>query len=158
MKSTERKVYEEHVVTQEGEVVSSRTIYNTNTEPPYVKLYIDCVLTVKGLQKGLNPILIGFLEHMSYAGTELYGGQIIFVNKALKECIANKLKVGIKRIDQAITQFVKANIFKRVAVGTYQVNPNIIGKGEWKDIKKIKANFDFNTGEIIAEIIREVGE
>ena len=57
----EKKVFEEHVITQEGEVVQSKTVYKTQTEPEYVKLYIDCILTIKGLRKGLNPIFLAFL-------------------------------------------------------------------------------------------------
>ena len=70
----EKKVFEEHVITQEGEVVQSKTVYKTQTEPEYVKLYIDCILTIKGLRKGLNPIFLAFLPYMSYADINGQGG------------------------------------------------------------------------------------
>ncbi len=158
-KKTERKIYESHIINEfSGEIIESKQIYTT-AEPEYVKLYLDCILLFKGLPKGLNPIIIEFLRHMSYADVNGYGGgQIIFVNKALKQCIADRLGVTIKRIEQAITQFVKSGIFKRVAVGTYQVNANIFGKGEWKDIKNIRATFNYGTGEIVADIVKEEEE
>lgn len=122
-------------------------------EPNYVKVYLDTVLIFKDISKSLNPILFEFLKYMSYANIHnSTGGQITFVNKTMKEVIAKSSNVTIKRVDQAITQFVKSDIFKRVGTGTYQVNPNIFGKGDWKDIKKIRATFDFNTGEIKADI------
>jgi hypothetical protein len=122
-------------------------------EPSYIKIYLDTVLTFKDVSKSLNPILFEFLKYMSYANVyDNTGGQIIFVNKLMKEVVAKSTNVTIKRVEQAITQFVKAGIFKRIGVGTYQVNPNIFGKGDWKDIKKIRATFDFNTGEIKADI------
>lgn len=151
----DKKVFEEHVITDEGEVVSSKTVYKTQTEPEYVKLYIDCVLTVKGLRKGLNPIFLAFLPYMSYADINGQGGgQVIFVNKAMKDIIAQKLNLGIDSINKALSEFTKAGLFKRLTVGTYQVNPNIVGKGEWKDIKNIRATFDFGSRDIVADIVR----
>lgn len=152
---TEKKVYESHIINQEGEVVESKVVYKTQTEPEYVKLYIDCILTIKGLRKGLNPIFLAFLPYMSYADINGQGGgQIIFVNKAMKNVIAQQLNLGIDSINKALSEFTKAGIFKRLTVGTYQVNPNIVGKGEWKDIKNIRATFDFGKKEVVADIVK----
>ena len=157
--SLEKKVFEEHIITENGELVSSKTVYKTQTEPEYVKLYIDCILTVKGLRKGLNPIFLAFLPYMSYADIgDQGGGQVIFVNKAMKDIIAKKLNLGIDSINKALSEFTKVGMFKRLTVGTYQVNPNIVGKGEWKDIKNIRATFDFGSKEIVADIVREEEE
>lgn len=152
---TDKAVYREVLSNQEtGEVTRHKTIYKLADEPDFVKLYIDCVLTLKGLKKGLNPILLGFLRFMSYADINgIEGGQIIFVNKMMKQTIADSLGVTVKRIDQAITEFVKGGIFKRIAVGTYQVNPNLVGKGEWKDIKNIRATFDFGNREVMSAAV-----
>lgn len=152
----DKQVYTEAIITQEGEVVSSKTVYKTQTEPDFVKLYIDCVFTVKGVKKGFNPIFLAFLEYMSYSDiNRKYGGQIIYVNKAMKTAIATKVGLSIVSVNNAITDFVKKGIFKRVDVGTYQVNPNIVGKGEWKDIKNIRATFDFANKEVVGDIVRE---
>ena len=54
-KRTEKKVFEEHIVSQEtGEIITSKTVYNTQTEPEYVKLYIDCLFAVKGVRKEIG--------------------------------------------------------------------------------------------------------
>lgn len=152
----DKKVFEEHIISQEtGEIMQSKTVYKAQTEPEYVKLYIDCILTVKGLRKGLNPIFMAFLKYMSYADVgEESGGQIIFVNKTMKELIAKQLGIGLYSVDKALGELTKAGIFKRIATGTYQVNPNIVGKGEWKDIKNIRATFDFGKKEVVAEVVR----
>lgn len=151
----ERKVFEEHVITSSGEIVTSKTVYNLKTEPEYVKLYIDCVLAVNGLRKGLNPIFLAFLPYMSYADANSEdGGQVLCINKYIKNNIAKKLNIGLESINKAISEFTKAGLFKRLAVGTYQINPNIVGRGEWKDIKNIRATFDFASKEIVADIIK----
>lgn len=151
----ERKVYEEHVVTDTGKIVSAKTVYNIKTEPEYVKLYINCVLTLNGLRKGLSNIFLAFLPYMSYADVNsIDGGQVIFINKAMKNIIAKKLNIGIESINKAISEFTKVGLFKRLSVGMYQINPNIVGRGEWKDIKNIRATFDFASKEIVADIIK----
>lgn len=155
----DKKVFESHVITQEGEVVSSKTVYSTQTEPDFVKLYIDCVFAVKGVRKGINPIFLAFLEHMTYANSNVkYGGQIIYVNKALKSAIADKLGLKLDSVNKALYELVKSQIFTRVDVGTYQVNPNIVGRGEWKDIKNIRATFDFGNREVVADIVKSEEE
>ena len=153
--SYEKKTYEEHIISEEtGEIITSKSVYKVK-EPDYVKLYLDCVFTFKGLRKGLNPIFLAFIKYMNYADINGQGGgQVIFVNKAMKESIAKSLNLGIDSINKALSEFTKTGMFKRLTVGTYQVNPNIIGRGEWKDIKNIRATFDFANGELIADIVR----
>lgn len=155
----DRAVYTESIITQEGEVISSKTVYKTQSEPDFIKLYIDCVFTVKGVRKGINPIFLAFLEHMSYADVnDENGGQIIYVNKAMKMSIAKKLGLGIDSINKGLSELTKHGLFKRIDVATYQVNPNIVGRGEWKDIKNIRATFDFGNKNIVAEIVKEEEE
>jgi hypothetical protein len=158
-KDTVTFVQTKSIVDQEtGEVLAQENVTKIKraAEPNYVKVYIDCLLTFKELSKSLNPILLEFLRHMSYADqNEENGGQIIYVNAQMKRNIAQKLNLKMDRLNQSLTQFVKSNIFKRLAPSTYQVNPNLFGKGEWGDIKAIRATFDFNTGEINAELSQE---
>ena len=91
---------------------------------------------------------------MTYANTsDPNGGQIIYLNAALKKNIALAAGKTVKRVEQAITDFVKTGIFARIATGTYQVNAELFGKGDWKDIKNIRATFDFARGTVETEII-----
>jgi hypothetical protein len=100
-------------------------------------------------------IFLAFLPYMSYADANSEnGGQVLFINKAMKNIIAKKLNIGLESINKAISEFTKAGLFKRLAVGMYQINPNIVGRGEWKDIKNIRATFDFASKEIVADIIK----
>jgi hypothetical protein len=136
-----------------GEVIrrAREETYRLETEPPYVKLYLDTLCTFKGLSTTLNPILTEFLRYMSFAD----GGQVIYLNIELKKQIAASTKKTLKRIEQALTEFVKTGIFKRKGTSTYQVNPHLFGRGEWRDIKSIRATFDFVTGKVETDITRE---
>ena len=158
MKTTDRVTYERTKIDYTtGEITSQEFIHRYGAEPAYVKLYLDCLCDLKGLSKSLNPILIELLKHMSYAGKdEEFGGQLIYLNSVLKRNICKVVKRSMIRLDQALGDFCKAQILKRVARGTYQVNPYLFGKGDWKDIKNIRATIDFGARTIEnLEIIKE---
>ncbi len=156
-KGNNKVVFEERTVTEDGEHISSKTVYKLDDEPDFVKLYIDCVFTVKGVKKGFNPIFVAFLKYMTYSDhNDKYGGQTIYVNKAMKEDIAKEVGLSITSVNMAITEFVKSGLFKRVNIGTYQVNPNIVGRGKWADIKNIRATFDFGRKKIVADLMKKV--
>lgn len=155
MRTDNKITYERTIVDHEnGEVLTQEFIHKRGIEPPFVKIYLDCLCDFKGLSKSLNPILLEFLKYMTYANTsEPNGGQIIYLNAALKKNIAIATGKTIKRIEQALTDFVKTGVFTRIATSTYQVNAELFGKGEWKDIKNIRATFDFGKGTIQTELI-----
>lgn len=138
-----------------GEVIEEQETkqIKKSVEPNYIKLYLTTLLAFKDLPKTLNPILLEFLNHMSYANNnDKDGGQKIYTNASMKKDIADKLGMKVNTLDKALGTFVSSGLFKRVGTGTYQVNPFMFGKGEWKDISAIRAIFDFNTGEVDANI------
>lgn len=138
----DKRYYQTVIQDENGTVTQYHSVTRISDEPEYIKVYLDCVLTLKGLQKGLNVVLLELLRGMTYAQSDMYGGQVVMVNKFVKEGISHKLGISIKRIEQAITQFVRADLLRRIATGVYQVNPNIIGKGDWTQIKKLRVEFD----------------
>ncbi len=157
LKTQDKVTYERTVVDYEnGTVIEQEFIHKRGAEPPFIKLYLDCLCDFKGLSKSLNPILLEFLKYMTYANTsDPNGGQIIYLNAALKKNIAIATGKTVKRVEQAITDFVKTGVFARIATGTYQVNAELFGKGDWKDIKNIRATFDFAKGTVETEIIKD---
>ena len=168
-KNNHKKVYYEHaeqtIIADQttGEVISQNKKQITSSklpdEPPFVKLYLDCLCKFKDMQISFNPILIEFLKNASYADIDSdNGGQVIYMNKMLKANIAKKCNVSLKRVEQAITEFVKKGIMRRIGVGTYQFNPNLFGFGRWSDIYNIRAVFDFGTGQAVAQIVKNEEE
>lgn len=123
---------------------------NWGKEPNYIKLYLDTVLYLKDLPKGLNTILYALLKRMSY------GNQLV-LNAALKRQIAEEIDLSVSSINNAITKFVKGELLERIDTGLYRVNPHLFGKGEWKDIAKIRLEvaFDGEGKTIMSEIERK---
>lgn len=157
-KTTDKITYKENTITvnhETGEVTKEQntTHIRMANEPNYIKLYINTLLAFKDLPKTLNPILFEFLGYMTYADpTGEEGGQIIIANAYMKKTIAGKLNLTLDSVNKGLYKLEKSKIFKRIGTGTYQVNPYMFGKGEWKDIKAIQATFNFNNGEVAAKL------
>lgn len=161
MKGTKKTTYESTQLIVDhstGEVTQTiqTTVRKSEKEPDFIKLYLDCLCTFKGLNKALSPVLIAFCHFMTWAN-ETHEDQMIFMNSYVKEQVCNMTGLKIDRINKALKEIVNAQIFTKVEGkrGVYKVNPFIIAKGEWKDIKVLRANFDFTNG-IVEPVIEEV--
>lgn len=136
---------------------SLKQTFRVSKEPSFVKLYLDCLSVFHDTQISLNPILLEFLKSATYADIEdSEGGQILYLNSALKKRIASKTEVSVSRVNQAITEFVKKGIMRRVDIGAYQFNAELFGKGDWSDIanlRNIQSNIDFANHKITTEFI-----
>ena len=124
------------VDTQTGEVLK-RNYGAVLKEPGFVKLYFDCLgvyIKNDGLSASLNDMLLEVLHRASYA----QDGQIVHLGAYDKEQIC-KATHSMRRLEQAITTWVKNRVLIRVARGIYQVNPFIFGRGDWRDIANLRA-------------------
>ena len=151
MVKKKRVLYEEQEIDNEtGEVLRRRTSLQFPKEPAYVKLYFDClgiVIKNEGLNKSLNDMLLEVLKLGNYADEE----QTVTLTAYQKEKICKKTGKSLVRLEQAITTWVKNKVLVRVSRGTYRINPWIFGKGEWRDICNLRANFDFKDGNLTVE-------
>jgi hypothetical protein len=155
----DKTVYENTKTTmnEHGEITKKEhnTVTRTSSEPHFIKIYFDTVLVFQELPKNITPLVGELLRRMTYANSaDKYGGQLIILNPFVKQEIAEALDVKVNTIEHRLTQLVNKGIFKRVGTGAYQANPNYFGRGDWHDIKSIRATFNFNTGTIKADIER----
>lgn len=122
-------------------------------EPEYIKLYLDTLLTFKELPKNMSPLLWELLKLMSFADpTKKHGGQLIQVTGFIKKEIAEQLNIKVNTIEHGLIKLKKSGIIKQLGSGVYQANPHMFGRGEWLDIKTIRATFDFNAQTVMADI------
>lgn len=147
---------------------SQYTIKAINNEDDYVKVYryLNTVFAFKGIKSALIPTLLEITNYMSYADK----GQKVILIKPIKEEISQALNIGIPQIDRNIAALKKADILRPLGRSVYAVNPFIVGRGKWSDIKELRAQFDFDeglvttqsvvtdkiTGEVMAKITYEV--
>lgn len=140
-------------------IMTDETIGYVDKEPDYIKIYIGTQLCLLDMDPGLAPYIIAFGPWMTYANNESYQ-HMVQTHELAREGVAKALGVGTKRVEQIIKKLVDAGIFipiyretekdgvvKRTRKrGFYFVNPWVVAKGSWSDIKKLQQNIDFVQG------------
>lgn len=148
---TEEKVNQ---VTGEIELIHSEqttTITEKTSEPNFVKLYLDHLAIFNGVSLTVNPILAEILRRTTYADDPA-GAQQVVINRAIKKQISKILDCSESKINNAITVFVNNDYLRRIDRGLYAVNPKYFGKGDWGNIQKLRATYDYVDHDVAAEI------
>lgn len=121
-------------------------------EPTFIKLYLADLLYIRDLPAGLNGILLGLLQRMSYKND-------IVINSAIKREIAEATNTKFSTVNKAITQFVKGELLIRKDRGLYLFNPHLFARGDWSDIQEIRATIRWNSsGRSIMEVVMSEAE
>jgi hypothetical protein len=127
-------IVEEHMIDfSTGETVSKRTATKRyiNKEPDFVKLYLDDVMKLNDIPAKKTDVLYLLLKKMNYDNE-------ITVVASHKREIADKLNCAIISIDKTLKVLVDKGILIRKDRGVFFANPNIFGKGNWKDIEQLR--------------------
>jgi predicted transcriptional regulator len=134
------RIVRDTVTNADGKVISDVTKENVvsirkmEDEPAYIKLYIDDLGKVLGLQDGHRKILILVAASVDYEG-------IVSIAIGRKARIAATLDCSVKTVDNAVGEFTKQGILKRIGRGEYELNPNLFAKGAWRDIRERRQSF-----------------
>lgn len=134
---------ERTVDAETGELLTHKvTTRESEPEPDYVKLYVRAWCDFKDI-KGINTtFLVHLLPYMTYAKQ----GQVIFLAPLLKRQIADELgwasSDALNRCNKELKKLVKAGIMMHVGTNAYAVNPELVGRGSWADIKSLRATFN----------------
>lgn len=127
--------YQEHTQTE------TKTI--RSAEPSYVKLYIDDILYMADIPKAYSPLVYELAKRASYANEE--EGMCVSLTGFVKQKICTSCGWNEMRVmNNYLSKLSKASIIKRLGVGTYQLNPYLFGRGEWKDIEKIRMTWNYD--------------
>jgi hypothetical protein len=117
-----------HVVDREtGEVTqtTNETIVQFPAEPEYIKLYLDDLNRIYELPN--NSILYEVMKRMDYDG-------LINLSKYAKDMICEKLGLKPQTFANYLQKLKEKDIIHPVGRGTFMPNPNLFGKGTWKEI------------------------
>jgi hypothetical protein len=128
--------HETHAVNNEtGEVIASskETIIQFPAEPEYIKLYLDDINRIYELPN--NSILYEIMKRMDYDG-------LINLSKYAKDMICEKLDLKPQTFANYLQILKKKDIIKAVGTGTFMPNPNLFGKGSWKDIYNRRKTYE----------------
>lgn len=119
-----------------GEVKGMETVYisGPQREPPYVKVYLDSLASLRPLPPYCWPVLLWLLQKAPYAIPSPY----FEIGRPTRASIAEETGVKISSINHAVADLVKHGAILRVRRGLYQLNPQFFGRGEWKDIARMR--------------------
>ena len=138
-----------------GEIIqSSRTeISSFEKEPPYVKVYLEDIGKLNGLNPAEQKLINELVFNMGY-------NNIVPAYKPIKQAIANKLELSYNTVNEAVKSLHKKGILIRKERGFYIMDPNIFGRGSWKDVKNIRMTIDYNddgSKTINTEVSKQLG-
>ena len=131
-----------------GEVVARENskAYRIPQEPPYVKLYLDTVMYLCDLQERHSGVLMAILQFAPFADAE---HQFIILNRGIKMRIAEMIGKTENYVSHTIMELAKGKILihdnRSPRSSSYQINPHIIARGDWKNIEKLRLHVDFST-------------
>jgi hypothetical protein len=120
-----------------GEVLSSKkssSTFSVDSEPPYIKLYLDCIASLHGLTSTSNDVLKCLLENMTYQNE-------VILNSVIKNRMAERLGISTRQIDNNLTQLKKADIIRVVGRGVFMFNPEIFARGKWPETKEARTKY-----------------
>lgn len=144
------KIISRQIVSTDGEIVNEDTEVQSKIgkEPPFIKVYTDCMLVLNNVDVALSGPLIAFGNHMTFANDKsLAFRHVVRTDSMVRNDVAHRCGVSDEMVKKWIKKFVEAEIFIPIIEngkrkrGVYYVNPWVIGKGEWKDIKKLRGEF-----------------
>ena len=140
-------------------------------EPDYIKIYVGTQLCLQKLDPNLAPYIIAFGPYMTYANDSQYT-HMVHTDVTVRRGVARYLGVTDDRVKQIIKLLITNGIFipiidrveqngvitNKQRRGIYFVNPWVVAKGSWKDLKKLRQEIDFVKGSSSYYIEDELGE
>lgn len=134
-----REVHETEVDHSTGEIVTTKSteVSAFEKEPPYVKIYLEDIGNLNGLNNSEKKVMYEMICSMGYKN-------IVPAYKPVKQMMADKLGMPYNTLDKSIKEMVKKGILIRKARGLYIMDPSLFGRGSWNDIKNIRMIVDYN--------------
>lgn len=125
------------------EVFSRRALVRVEQEPDFIKIYTQMVCVLKDVGK-CSGLLGELLKRMTYASE----AQKIVLNPQEAEEIWTRAGISrmgyYRQIKELIDSGIIVPLKQGCYTGTFLVNPHIIGKGPWSDVKEIRACVTMN--------------
>ena len=133
-----------------GEIIKNEhTITGkADSEPDFIKLYLNTMMAFQGIKDIPTDLLISMCRTLqgqfnNDGETPLY----FRADKLAKTQMSKELDMSIDSVNKYIKKMCNSGIiFKTEMRGVYIINPWIIAKGRYSNIKKLQAHFDFSGG------------
>lgn len=134
------------------ERVVTEDILMVDKEPEYVKVYVDTMLAFQGQNRELTPVIIALGRHMTWANDPSEEFRCtVRTDSFVREDISRVTGLSDPSVLRLIRELKEANILIPIVKdgktkrGIYFVNPWVMSRGEWKDIKNLRTSFVFTS-------------
>lgn len=125
--------------------------FTFSSEPTYIKLYVDHVCSFKQLGGGQKSLLLCLLEQVSWASDDK--PMTVSISSGLKQVWASELGMSVKSINNYLVDLVKKGVISRIGRGYYMLNPDYFGKGDWRDIKRLRAMVEYDEDGVTWKLV-----
>jgi hypothetical protein len=115
-------------------ILKSADVTIPDIDQEYIKLYIQDLGRLKGLQPSHREILVYVAACVGYDG-------IITLTARRRGSIALTVGCNQRTVDNAVSEYVKTGIVRRVGRGEYELNPFLFAKGDWNSIRQRREGF-----------------
>lgn len=116
-----------------GEITKSQNtkVFILPKEPAYIKLYLLDIERMYVLPDGTHRVIFELLKKLDYDGH-------INLNITVKRKIIKSIGwTNVGNLDNYISKhLINKEIFKKIGTGVFEPDPNLCGRGVWKDIHK----------------------
>lgn len=133
---------------QTGEIVSlaKQTVKKTSQEPEYIKLYYQAMMGVTNISEIPLDFLLALSSQISFTNNKK--PMYFYSNRVSQQEISQYCNIKNDMTKRYLKRCVeKGVLFKTGTKGIYEVNPWLIAKGKWENIKELQANFCFVEGK-----------
>lgn len=126
------------VINTDGEILSEqqdRTFkFVTDSEPPYIKFYLQDTEKYDCIKKGTEKLLKELFKYISYNDNRIY------LNSTIRKDIADKLNIKEQTLSNGLNELKKHQLLIHLDKSVYMANTLYFGKGEWRMLKKHRNN------------------
>lgn len=122
-----------------GEILSDNSTYKTielNSEPSFIKMYLDDLLDLMKVSDGAKRLLIVSMRKVTYDNE-------IILNSALRKELCLTLRIKDNTLIRLLSELESNNFIVKKQTNYYLLNHKYFYRGKWSDVKKIKAQIDY---------------
>jgi hypothetical protein len=125
------------VIDENGDKTITKKEQNTalvrNNEPDYIKLYTKIWSEFNDIPVAYRDLFLQLAMRMTYCNSnDLKNAQLVNTGKPYSDSIKHALGWKEDMYKKGLRELTNLGAIKRIVRGVYQVNPEYVGKGEWK--------------------------
>lgn len=139
---SKRVYYEEEKVDAAGRTSSIVRFYSCPSEPAYLKVYQEGMYILNKITFTSVSLVfdLGFLANYPVGEDAEKGGTIDLTPRVRKELLV-KHGLSASRFQAILSELVAIDFMVRIDRGSYQINPCVFARGQWKYISRACAAY-----------------